>query len=115
MKEQTMTYKGQVFRTGDWVTCIIQGEPMERARIFVTNPNHGFICQNTFDGNISPDRLGFNYSWGFRLTEDSTKLDSIKNLRLANTDTPMSDISEYKVDLLVGKGFVSTNKPEKRR
>ena len=112
--DNTLTWNGQVFQTGDWVTCCIEGEHIKTARIFIISHSTGYICQNTFDGSMSPDRLGFNFSWGYSC--DETVMKSVSNLKLADAKyTPMAEISEYRVNLLIDDGFVSTCKPEKTR
>lgn len=58
---------GVIYHHGDKVTCTIQNEIINDAKIFIEEVDGGhfciFICQNICDGVSCGDCLGYHYSW----------------------------------------------------
>ena len=78
-----LTIKEHSFNTGDAVSCYIKGYEIRDAKIYF-NPDRTrdvYICHNipNFDGDASPNRLGYKYSWVFHVdsrgyTDDVTHI-----------------------------------------
>ena len=67
MNQNTLKINGVLFQTGDNITCNINGWKITDARIFIGGCSGSsidiYLCQNYVNGNISPDRLGYKYSY----------------------------------------------------
>jgi hypothetical protein len=101
--QDMMVYNREIFRTGDLVTCRIDQGHINDARIYVAyydevNPRDmanfdsgdsiAFICHNRLfqSGCISPNLLGYQYSWIFIIKYDELSgiyscTDSVTNLQ----------------------------------
>jgi hypothetical protein len=75
------------FKTGDRVTCKIEEVEIKDAKIYIDkeNTNKAYICQNIKDGDISPDKLGYKYSWAI-LDLNYLKMNDISDLKHAVKD-----------------------------
>jgi hypothetical protein len=83
-------HKGQTFRHGDKVTCIMDGTVITDAKISV-NDGMFFICQNHRNGDAAADLLGYKHSWSLSLAGDSgVKLSypsiNVRDLKLVTPD-----------------------------
>ena len=81
-------HRGQTFRHGDKVTCIMDDTVITDARISADADGKFFICQNHRDGDAAADLLGYKYSWSISLAGDGgVKLSypsiNIRDLKLA--------------------------------
>lgn len=74
------------FKTGDRVTCKIEGEEINDAKIY-KDLDYCYICQNIKHGVDAPDKLGYKSSWAFY--PSNPKRDGITNL----TKVSKSDLS----------------------
>lgn len=66
----TLLIEGTLYKTGDKVTCSIQGDEIKDAIIYITKQSESnctlcYICQNQFDGDAAPYRFEYEYSWAF--------------------------------------------------
>jgi hypothetical protein len=67
----TLSINGVLYKTGDKISCHIQGSFIETTAIYITKIKTSdssvlcYICQNYYDGEKAPDRLGFKWSWAF--------------------------------------------------
>ena len=58
------------FKHGEKVTCKIEGEYINDARISIDSSGIPFICQNFRDGTRADDKLGYKFSWTFKGAQD---------------------------------------------
>jgi hypothetical protein len=98
-------YNGQVFKTGDKVTCRIHNKFIDNAKIYVLSScaedryywfnldyagtviAEAYICQNLKHGSAAPDSLGYAAGWVF------TVVDNNGNIELTE------DVSELKLNI----------------
>jgi len=80
----TININGFDFKSGDSVTCEIDGVDISDAKIFI-NGGDIYICHSNRnrEGNSSPDKLGYPFSWVFRILDDGTLTDNVKKLSLS--------------------------------
>ena len=80
MKEKELVeiqYGGNKFKTGDEVIISLRDSEFFKAKIYVEDPKIFYICHNKkeFEGNISPNRMSFKYSWIVELDENNTSVE----------------------------------------
>lgn len=61
-KPNSVMINGDVFTSGDDFKCKIYDKVVE-GKIYVDDGDRIFLCQNNQSGLISPEKLGFKYSW----------------------------------------------------
>jgi len=93
----TIIHNGILYKSGDAVVVKIYQERIEDARIYI-NDDKLWICHNSssYDGDRSPDRLGFRYSWAFhqteqRLSDDVTLITNLNSNVEYRINTKLSD------------------------
>jgi hypothetical protein len=67
MNQNTVKINEVLFQTGDLITCNIMDTIITDVKIYIDYA-HGmgmdcYLCQNEFNGNRSPDLLGYKYSY----------------------------------------------------
>lgn len=70
--DNTITYKNNIYKTGDSVIFTIDGN-IVLGKLYIRNVSYDssytrcYICHNnpTYNGDNSPEMLGFEYSWSF--------------------------------------------------
>jgi hypothetical protein len=75
MNNLSMIIDGVKYKTGDKVQCSIHECNIEDAKIYINyiavsadvTTGEAFICQNVMNGATSPDCLGYERSWVFRI------------------------------------------------
>jgi hypothetical protein len=81
-KTKTMIYKNNIYNSGDIILGSIKGRAL-KGKIFISDDRFWF-CHNdsNFNGDRSPDRLGYSYSWAFRIYNDvpSDEVDILSNM-----------------------------------
>ena len=87
MSSNVFKCDGIEFYTGDRVTCYIEDEGIDDAKIYVADEHTAFICQDVIDGSESPDYLGYEFSWVI-FTDDDFCLcrdEDVHELRLVDS------------------------------
>jgi len=98
---RSIDIQGQTYTTGDYITCFISGQYIDSARIYVSdNPNTIYICQNQCNGDHSPDKLGYVYSWvsfykDGQLTDNVTGLCKFINCDKKETCNKSADFDRF--------------------
>jgi hypothetical protein len=84
----SLIYNGVIFKTGDQVTCNINGFDVKDAQIYIVsdeemwNDINAFICQNYKNGWHSPDNLGYRFSWAIKIREGTMLIEySVSDLK----------------------------------
>ena len=91
MNNNSFIVDGIIFHTGDKITCIINGNKIIDAKLYIDEEYgpRAFVCQNIVQGAIAPDTLGYFYSWVFKLYDTSLLIEahqSIYNFRKAKIE-----------------------------
>lgn len=97
-------HSGQVFETGDFVTCTIGGRHncvIDNARIYVLSETQAFICQNIVNGASPPDLLGYMFGYLFNNGEPS----EVTNLKHKPKEFYASEMpTDYNTNLIGDDG-----------
>jgi hypothetical protein len=75
-----MIYKNNIYNSGDIILGSIKGRNIKR--IFISDDRFWFYNDSEFNGDRSPDRLGYGYSWAFSIYNDepSDEVDILSNM-----------------------------------
>jgi hypothetical protein len=73
----TIDFSGNRYVTGDTVVFSLRGSTFNKGKIYVENNKEFFICHNIreLEGNVSPNRLGYKYSWVIELNDENISLE----------------------------------------
>jgi hypothetical protein len=91
------------FKTGDRVTCKINGIEITDAKISVDTDGDLYICQNVQNGIDAQDKLGYKYSWFFYFLEDGITDNDITELKKVeyNAKYSIEELKEKKIAINV--------------
>lgn len=67
------------FKHKDWITCVINRKAVTDARIYIDGGKY-YICQNSENGNVCKDKLGYKFSWQFR--PDTPHVDGVESIQV---------------------------------
>jgi hypothetical protein len=76
-----------LFESGTPISCTIKGITIDRARVHFFDETKSvikaWICHNNydFDGDESPNRYGYSYSWCFHVSKDEELTDEVRDLK----------------------------------
>ncbi len=69
------------------VTCQIQGEVIDDAKISIDDDGRYHICQNVQNGHDAKNKLGYDLSWTFNYPVDDNSLQiKLKNVSVTNLE-----------------------------
>jgi len=76
------------FKSGDIISCKIKGYIVKNGRVHFrsdtlgTSDVRGWICHSVVEcsGDESPDRYGFEYSWGFHILDGNRLTDGVSDI-----------------------------------
>ena len=76
-EEVILNYGGNTFKSGDEVMVSLADSEFFKAKVYVNEPKVFYICHNkkNYEGNISPNRFSFKYSWVVELDDNGISTD----------------------------------------
>lgn len=79
-----VNYCGNTYSTGDTVLFSLRNSQFHKGKIFVVDEREFFICHNIKDheGNDSPNKQGYKYSWVVELNENNVSYEPTDALLL---------------------------------
>lgn len=104
-----MLINGIEFQVGQPIKCLIKNTPVDGAIFFDPSIYYDrcWICHNDpeFDGSPSPNKLGFNFSWVFRVggNSDVTNLIPLQYEGLMTISRVLSDKLSYLLNNIIDK------------
>ena len=103
----SVTINGATINHGDAITCKIKDIKIDDARIYIRyNPSDNnyrmWICHNEkeADGDASPDRFGYRYSWVFTFYPDSHMSDDVSDIFPSLTGVSFKNDVSVEKDLI---------------